>query len=40
MELTQKNYDQYIKMSKNNLVTDIVGICMHLVMSKEMLIVG
>ena len=37
MDLTKKNYNKYMKMSKNILVTDIVGICMHLIMSKNML---
>ena len=37
MDLTAKNYKKYMKMSKNNLVADIVGICMHLIMSKNML---
>ena len=37
MELTTENHKKYTKMSKEDLVTEIVGICIHLIMSKNML---
>ena len=37
MDLTAENHEKYTKMSKKDLVTEIVGICMHLIMSKNML---
>ena len=37
MDLTAENHEKYTKMSKKDLVTEIVGICIHLIMSKNML---
>ena len=37
MDLTAENHKKYEKMSKKDLVTEIVGICIHLIMSKNML---
>ena len=37
MDHTAENHKKYTKMSKKDLVTEIVGICMHLIMSKNML---
>ena len=37
MELTVENHEKYTKMSKKDLITEIVGICMHLIISIKML---
>ena len=37
MELTTENHKKYAKMSKKDLVTEIIGICIHLIMSKNMI---
>ena len=37
MELTVENHEKYTKMSKKDLITEIVGIFMHLIMSKKIL---
>ena len=37
MDHTAENHRKYTQMSKKDLVTEIVGICMHIIMSKNML---
>ena len=37
MELTTENHKKYAKMSKKDLVTEIIGICIHLIMSKNLI---
>ena len=37
MELTTENHKKYAKMLKKDLATEIIGICIHLIMSKNMI---
>ena len=37
MELTTENHEKYAKMSKKDLVTEIIGICIHHIISKNMI---
>ena len=37
MDLTAENHKKYTKMSKKDLVTEIVGICIYLIMRKDMI---